>query len=340
MGIFLEIIEWTDTLTSRMLNSGFLDTGEFGPQPVKMVVSDIENKTDLSHFPNDILLGNIRAAMLESGKARFVTTYGDQGTDEMTRDTQDLKNDPLFDSSQVPEQGQATVARLSLRTQILWVRSQGTKQAQNTYDAVTYLETVDGVDRDRIGVYGSSFGGANAIWSAAFDPRMKVVVSAVGVTNGERWLRSVRSAYDWFGFRDHVHADARQRVRSGEKTMIYRYDIYPTDPDAVDKPTMTVEEHGAEDVTHVDMESVEACFRYKPDWVVDRISPRPVLFVAAEYDSIVPPEEIVATYERCGEPKKLVWLPDARHNQVYEFSDSEHFETVASEVTEWFREYL
>lgn len=214
------------------------------------------------------------------------------------------------------------------------------EQAQNTYDAVTYLETIDGVDAGRVGIYGTSFGAANAVWAAAFDARIKVVVSAVGVHDGARWLRSVRSAYDWYQFRDGVRAEARQRVVTGEKTMIYRYDIYPTDPDAVEKPIMTVEEHGAEDVTHVDMESVEACFRYKPDWVVDRISPRPVLFFAAEYDAIVPPEEVVATYERCGEPKKLVWLPGARHNQVYEFSDSEHFETVASATTAWFREYL
>ena len=214
------------------------------------------------------------------------------------------------------------------------------EQAQNTYDAVTYLQTVDGVDAERIGVYGSSFGAANAVWAAAFDPRMKVVVSAVGVHDGSRWLRSVRSAYDWFKFRDKVREEARRRVLTGEKEMIYRYDIYPNDPDAAEKPIMTVEEHGAEDVTHVDIESVEACLRYKPDWVVDRISPRPVLFFVAEYDSIVPPEEIVATYERCGEPKKLVKLKGARHNEVYEFSDSEHFETVAREASEWFRQYL
>lgn len=213
------------------------------------------------------------------------------------------------------------------------------EQAQNAYDAVTYLETVEGVDPDRIGVYGSSFGGANAVWSAAFDPRMKVVVSAVGVHDGARWLRSVRSAADWFEFRDMVREDARNRVRTGEKNMIYRYDVYPNDP-AVDKPQMTVEEHGAEDVTHVDMESVDACMRYKPDWVVDRISPRPVLFFAAEYDTIVPPEEVTATYEKCGEPKKLVMLDGARHNHVYEFSNTEYFEIVASETVDWYRKYL
>ena len=213
------------------------------------------------------------------------------------------------------------------------------EQAQNAYDAVTYLQAVEGTDPDRIGVYGSSFGGANAVWAAAFDPRMKVVVSAVGVHDGERWLRSVRSAHDWFEFRDRVRDDARRRVLTGEKTMIYRYDIYPNDP-TVEKPEMTVEEHGSEDVTHVDMESVEACLRYKPDWVVDRISPRPVLFFAAEYDSIVPPEEVTATFENCGEPKKLVELRGARHNHVYEFSNTEYFEIVARETVDWFGEYL
>ena len=96
------------------------------------------------------------------------------------------------------------------------------------------------------GVYGTfqsaminfSFGAANAVWAAAFDPRMKVVVSAVGVHDGSRWLRSVRSAYDWFKFRDMVREQARRRVLTGEKEMIYRYDIYPNDPEAVEKPIM------------------------------------------------------------------------------------------------------
>lgn len=86
-----------------------------------------------------------------------------------------------------------------------------------------------------------------------------------GEAEGERWLHSVRSAYDWFNFRARIREEARRRI---------------------------------------------------------------------------PPEEIVATYERCGEPEKLVFLPGARHNHVYEFSNSEHFENVAYGATEWFRHYL
>lgn len=213
------------------------------------------------------------------------------------------------------------------------------EQAQDTYDGVTYLETVPGVDEDRIGVYGSSFGGANAVWAAAFDERLKVVVSSVGVHDGERWLKSVRTPYDWFRFRDMVRTEARKRVITGEKTTIKRDDIYPPDPD-LDKPKWKKEEQGSEEVTELDLESVEACFRYKADWVVDRISPRPVLFIYAEYDIMSPPEETTKTYERCGEPKKLLKLPKARHNHVYEFSNSEHFQTAARETASWFKHYL
>ncbi|MFC1492221.1 alpha/beta hydrolase [Nitrospinota bacterium] len=213
------------------------------------------------------------------------------------------------------------------------------EQAQDTYDGVTYLETLEGVDAERIGVYGSSFGGANAVWAAAFDERIKAVVSAVGVHDGERWLKSVRTPYDWFRFRDQVRTEARKRVVTGEKTMIKRDDIYPQDPD-LNKPKMTKEEHGSEEVTEVDIESVEACFRYKADWVVDRISPRPVLFICAEYDIMSPPEETIETYLRCGEPKKLVKLSKARHNHIYEFSNSEHFQTAAKETAAWFSQYL
>ncbi|MCB9915753.1 MAG: hypothetical protein H6828_11485 [Planctomycetes bacterium] len=137
-----EIREWIDKLADQMLRSGVLDSPEFGAKPIKMVCSTIENNTDLSHFPTDILVGRLKDTIANSGKVRFVTTYGSQGTDDMTRDTRELANDPLFDSSQAPPQGTASVARLSLRTQISWIRSQGTKQAQNTYEVRMFVTDV------------------------------------------------------------------------------------------------------------------------------------------------------------------------------------------------------
>lgn len=46
--------------------------------------------------------------------------------------------------------------------------------------AITFMEGEPIVDRNRIGIWGSSFGGGHVIWRAAHDSRVKCVVSQVG----------------------------------------------------------------------------------------------------------------------------------------------------------------
>ena len=48
--------------------------------------------------------------------------------------------------------------------------------------AVDVLETLAEVDRERIGVIGHSLGGHNAMFTAVFEPRLKVIVSSCGFT--------------------------------------------------------------------------------------------------------------------------------------------------------------
>ncbi len=46
--------------------------------------------------------------------------------------------------------------------------------------AISFIEGEPGVDRDRIGLWGSSFGGGHVVWRAAHDDRVKCIVSQVG----------------------------------------------------------------------------------------------------------------------------------------------------------------
>jgi fermentation-respiration switch protein FrsA (DUF1100 family) len=57
--------------------------------------------------------------------------------------------------------------------------------------------------------------------------------------------------------------------------------------------------------------------QFNPEWVVDRIAPRPALFITTDNDRLVPPEESVQLYARAGEPKKLVVLKGYGHYEVY-----------------------
>ena len=214
------------------------------------------------------------------------------------------------------------------------------EQAQDAHDALSYMQTLPGVDPARLGVFGTSFGGAHGIWVTAHDERVKCLAVSTAVTHGERWLRLVRRPWEWLEFRNRVMEDARRRVRSGDPTVVQRGDIMIRDPDAMRQRALQVEQNPALAREDLDLESAEAAFRYRPEWVVDRISPRPVLMIYAENDTLVPPEEQLSCYERCAEPKKLVKLPGAGHYDSYEFRNREMSEIVYQETAAWFRNYL
>lgn len=213
------------------------------------------------------------------------------------------------------------------------------EQTQDVYDAFTFLETVDGVDADRLGIYGTSWGGASAIWCAAFDERIKVVVNSVGVSDGKRWLQRARRPWEWQEFQARVAEAARKRVTTGEPTTMPLLDIMLTDPHTLGVIEQHHQKHGHY-VTDYDLESAETCMRFQPEKVAHLIAPRPVLVVYAEDDCTVPPEEQFGCYAALGEPKKLVKLPKAQHYESYYFCNPEMHEIGMSEAVDWYRTYL
>ena len=214
------------------------------------------------------------------------------------------------------------------------------EQAQNAYHALSYMQTVAGIDPERLGIYGTSFGGANGVWVTAHDERVKCLVTSVAVTNGERWMRLIRRPWEWWAFKDRVMEDARRRVRTGEPGMVPKEEIMLRDPDTARQRAIQAEQGHTFHDAELDLESAEAVFRYRPEWVVNRISPRPVLMIYGERDCLVPPEEQLSCYAKCGEPKKLVMLPRGAHYDSYEFGNAEMSKIVYRETIAWFNKYL
>lgn len=213
------------------------------------------------------------------------------------------------------------------------------EQSQDVYDAVTYLETVPGVDPDRIGIYGTSWGGGTAIWTAAFDRRIKVVVSAVMVSDGESWMRSVRRLYEWAEFEERFRGAARRRVTTGAVERIDLTDLMISDPHT----KSVFASHHVKDhryTSQFELESAEWCMRWKPQWVAHRIAPRPVLVIYAENDLLVPVEQQIDCFNALGEPKKLVKLPKAQHYESYKFVNANMAEISLAEATRWYGAYL
>ncbi len=214
------------------------------------------------------------------------------------------------------------------------------EQAQNTYDALTYMQTVPGIDPERLAIYGTSFGCANGIWVTAHDERVKCLVTSVGVTDGYEWMRSIRRPWEWLAFKDRVLKEAQKRVVSGEGTLVPNGEIMLRDPESQRQRDMHAQAGHTFQSEERDIESAEAVMRYRPDWVVDKISPRPVLMIYAEHDNLVPPVQQLSAYEKCGEPKKLVMLPKSGHYDSYEFRNTVTCQITYTETIAWFKQYL
>jgi uncharacterized protein len=58
------------------------------------------------------------------------------------------------------------------------------RQLEDWRAAVAFARSIDGVDQDNIGLWGSSFSGGHVVATAAGDPRVRAVVSQVPFTDG------------------------------------------------------------------------------------------------------------------------------------------------------------
>ena len=202
--------------------------------------------------------------------------------------------------------------------------------------ALTFLGSLPEVDAARLGIYGTSYGGATVVWTAAIDPRVKCVVSVVGIGDGTRWMRSVRRPDEFHDLVARADADRLRQAVEGKSEFVKREEILLPDRQSAELAAAARRNNPAA-VSTIPLEYVHETLQFNPEWVVDKIAPRPVLFITTDDDRLVPPEESVALHARAGEPKKLVVLKGYGHYQVYA---EPAFSEVMRATTAWFQQHL
>jgi dipeptidyl aminopeptidase/acylaminoacyl peptidase len=202
--------------------------------------------------------------------------------------------------------------------------------------AVTFLGTLPEVDANHLGIYGTSYGGATVVWVGAIDPRVKCIVSVVGIGHGARWMRSVRRPDEWYDLLDRASEDRCQRALTGESALVERSEILLPDRQSAELAA-AARRHNPAAVNTIPLEYVDDTLGFNPEWVVDKIAPRPILFITTDNDRLVPPEESEHLYARAGEPKKLVVLKGYGHYEVYV---EPAFSEVMGATLDWYRTYL
>lgn len=215
-------------------------------------------------------------------------------------------------------------------------------QVRDYRHAITYAGTRSEVDRNRIGVWGSSYSGGHVLVVGAIDRRVKCVVSQVPLCSGYRNILRLVRADMIAPTRAQLDQDREARFNGKAPAMI---PVVTNDPagmaalptaDSYAWFTQTGQTRAPSWKNEVTLRTVEMLMEYEPGSYVDRISPTPLLMVIAAQDHLAVADEAFATYNNAREPKKIVVLPGGHFDAYTEAA----FKISSQAARDWFVEYL
>lgn len=202
-------------------------------------------------------------------------------------------------------------ARGEFRIETKRTRLIPSKQVEDIRHAISYLQGEPGIDPERIGVWGSSFAGGNAIAVAAMDARVKAIAMQAPSIAG----RHARA--EPFELKGKMLEDAIQRARVGR---------------GAEMETGYVDRHV------IDVETNQAVAEFRPFHQLKHIGDRPVLFVVAQNEELFDNKDhAFAAADALTGPKKVIEIPNTTHFQMYV---GPAFDISANAAADWFREYL
>lgn len=209
-------------------------------------------------------------------------------------------------------------------------------QAGDIRNAITYMQTRNEVDPNRIGLFGSGgTGGALPIYVAAVDKRVKCVVSNYAFASGRDWLRSMRREYEWIGLQQRLESDRKKRVLEGKGEMVSpREELMVVTPERVQ--TAVKKDVDSRIPERVPLRCAEAIIEFAPEDYVAAISPRAILFISTEGDAVTPEDQTFRLYEKAGQPKKLILQKETSHYKAYD----QYFDRVTPQIIDWYNRHL
>ena len=202
-------------------------------------------------------------------------------------------------------------------------------QVEDTKSAITFMAERPEIDPNRIGIMGSSFGAAVAVYTGGVDPRPAAVISAGGWGDGERKFRGQHPTPEaWSKFTGMLERGRLHREETGQSLMVPRFDIVPI-------PERLRHNMSAGGVMEFPAETAQSMFDFRADDVVGNIAPRPLLLLHSAQDSVTPTEQSVEMFKRAGRPTDLHLLDDVDH-----FTFGEQNPRVRAIVGDWLGKYF
>jgi dienelactone hydrolase len=184
------------------------------------------------------------------------------------------------------------------------------REVEDFRAAVSFLQGEPGVDANRIGLWGSSNGGAVVLMTAAIDARVKAIVSQVGAVGGLGAKGPVTMRPE------HVE-DAIQRARTGQGAEA---------------------DGGFSFRSKIDLWGTIINREFRPGMLIDRVPlSTKILWLPAEKDELIPLAGVLAAPAAFKGTSQAIVLPHITHFQAYSYTA---FEVGSSLAADWFLKYL
>jgi len=203
------------------------------------------------------------------------------------------------------------------------------EQVSDTSNALSFMREQPEVLPDRIGLIGSSFGAAVAVYTGGVDKRVGAVISSGGWGDGERKFRGQHPTPEaWKKFTDMLAKGRGYREKHGTPLMVPRYDIVP------------IPEHmrghlAPGSIMEFTYETAQGMFDFRADDVVAGMEGRPLLLLHSSVDSVTPTEQSIELFKRAKQPCDLHLFAETDH-----FMFAEENTRVREVVVSWLARFF
>lgn len=207
--------------------------------------------------------------------------------------------------------------------------------------AISFACTLAEVDRNRIGLWGTSYSGGHVLTVGAVDRRVRCVVAQVPLVSGPRTLQRLVAPAVLAREQQRYVADRDARFAGKAPATIPVVAASARLPSVLPFPeahaffTNTARERAPSWRNELTLRSVEMLLEYEPLTFVARVAPTPLMIIAAAHDRVTFTDEAIAAFQAAGEPKQLVMLPGG-HFDAY----TQDFAHACNAAREWFSKYL
>lgn len=216
------------------------------------------------------------------------------------------------------------------------------KKLEDFKNAISFISSLKGIDRERIGACGISMGGGYMLQLAAFDRRIKAVSIVASGLNPADTLLEMLGKEGFVNFLKEFNNARKRHYDTGEVQYI---PAVATD----NKPAAMIgdepfEYYGTSRawspgwVNRYTTESIENLMSYNAIPYARHVSPTPLLIVHGKNDKYCLPKFAQEVYDLADEPKEILWLDTSNHIDLYD--NEKYVGPAISKIVEWFNKYL